>query len=83
MWEEPKKMDDPAVIHAALKQSGLDADALLAAAQTPEVKDRLIKNTESAVARGVFGIPTFFVGSEIYFGKDRLRDVEEAIAPSR
>ncbi len=83
MWEEPKKMDDPAVIHAALKQSGLDADALLAAAQTPEVKDKLIKNTEAAVARGVFGIPTFFVGDEIFFGKDRLRDVEEAIGAAR
>ncbi|HEY1707832.1 MAG TPA: 2-hydroxychromene-2-carboxylate isomerase [Rhizomicrobium sp.] len=80
MWEAPKKMDDPAVIHAALKESGLDADALLAAAQTPEVKDGLIKNTEAAVARGVFGIPTFFVDGQIYFGKDRLRDVEEAIA---
>jgi 2-hydroxychromene-2-carboxylate isomerase len=83
MWEAPKKMDDPAVIRAALTESGLDADALLAAAQTPEVKDKLIKNTEAAVARGVFGIPTFFVGGEIFFGKDRLRDVEEALAAAR
>lgn len=80
MWEAPKKMDDPAVIPAALKESGLDADALVAAAQTPEVKDKLIKNTEAAVARGAFGIPTFFVDGQIYFGKDRLHDVEEAIA---
>jgi 2-hydroxychromene-2-carboxylate isomerase len=80
MWEAPKKMDDPGVIHAALTESGLDADALLAAAQTPEVKDGLIRNTEAAVARGVFGIPTFFVDDQIYFGKDRLRDVEDAIA---
>jgi 2-hydroxychromene-2-carboxylate isomerase len=80
MWEAPKKMDDPAVIRAALIESGLDADALVAASQTPEVKDTLIKNTEAAVARGVFGIPTFFVDGAIYFGKDRLRDVEEAIA---
>jgi 2-hydroxychromene-2-carboxylate isomerase len=80
MWEAPKKMDDPAVIHAALKESGLDADGLIAASQTPEVKDKLIKNTEAAVARGAFGIPTFFVDGEIYFGKDRLRDVEEALA---
>jgi len=83
MWEAPKKMDDPAVIHAALKESGLDAEGLLAASQTPEVKDKLIKNTEGAVARGVFGIPTFFVGSDIFFGKDRLRDVEDAIVASR
>ena len=80
MWEAPKKMDDPAVIRAALLESGLDADRLLARMQDPEVKARLIANTESAVSRGAFGIPTFFVGSEMFFGKDRLRDVEEAIA---
>jgi 2-hydroxychromene-2-carboxylate isomerase len=79
MWEAPRKMDDPAVIRAALMESGLDADGLVAASQTPEVKDTLIKNTDAAVARGAFGIPTFFVDSAIYFGKDRLRDVEEAI----
>ena len=78
MWVEPKKMDDPAVVTAALAQSGLDP-ALLERAQAPEVKARLIANTESAVVRGAFGIPTFFVDGEIYFGKDRLRDVEEAI----
>ena len=49
------------------------------APQAPEVKAALIANTEDAVARGVFGIPTFFVGDEMFFGKDRLRDVEEAI----
>lgn len=79
MWEVPKKMDDPTVIAAALAKSGLDANALIAASQTPEVKETLVKNTEAAVARGVFGIPTFFVDGAIYFGKDRLRDVEDAI----
>jgi len=79
MWEEPKKMDDPAVIHAALLESGLDADALIAAAQTPPVKQELMANTEKAVERGAFGSPTFFVGSEIFFGKNTLRDVEEEI----
>jgi 2-hydroxychromene-2-carboxylate isomerase len=79
MWEAPKKLDDPQVIRAALLESGLDADALLAAAQTPEVKQRLMDNTDAAVARGAFGIPTFFVGENIYFGKDRLCDVEEEI----
>jgi 2-hydroxychromene-2-carboxylate isomerase len=83
MWAEPKKMDDPEVVRAALGQSGLPADALLARAQTPEVKDRLLKNTESTVARGTFGSPTFFVGGEIFFGKDRLRDVEEKIVRTR
>jgi 2-hydroxychromene-2-carboxylate isomerase len=79
MWEAPKKMDDPQVIRAALVESGLHADALLAAAQTPEVKRRLMDNTEKAVARGTFGAPTFFVGDEIFFGKDRLPDVEAEI----
>lgn len=79
MWERPKKMDDPAVCRAALLESGLDADRLLSRAQDPDVKDTLVRNTQAAVDRGAFGIPTFFVGSEIYFGKDRLRDVEEEI----
>jgi 2-hydroxychromene-2-carboxylate isomerase len=80
MWAEPKKMDDPEVVRAALTQTGLDAAALLARTQEAEVKDRLLKNTEASVARGTFGSPTFFVGNEIFFGKDRLRDVEEEIA---
>ena len=80
MWEAPKKMDDPAIIRDALAESGLDADRLIARAQEPDVKTKLMENTEAAVARGAFGIPTFFVENEIYFGKDRLRDVEDAIA---
>ncbi len=80
MWEVPKKMDDPAVIRAALLESGLDADGLVAAAQTAEVKQRLMANTEEAVSRGVFGSPSFLVGEELFFGKDRLRDVEDEIA---
>ena len=79
MWEEPKKMDDPDIIRQALDQSGLDGGAILAAIQDQAIKDRLIANTEDSVARGNFGSPTFFVGTEMYFGKDRLRDVEEAI----
>jgi 2-hydroxychromene-2-carboxylate isomerase len=80
MWAEPKKMDDPAVIGAALASSGLPAAELFALAQTQPVKDRLLANTTASVERGAFGAPTFFVGDEIYFGKDRLRDVEEALA---
>jgi 2-hydroxychromene-2-carboxylate isomerase len=79
MWAEPKKMDDPEVVRAALQESGFDATSLLARAQEPEVKDRLLRNTQESVARGTFGAPTFFVGNEIFFGKDRLRDVEEEI----
>jgi 2-hydroxychromene-2-carboxylate isomerase len=83
MWEAPKKMDDPEVIRAALPESGLDADKLIAAAQTHEVKQGLMNNTEDAVARGTFGSPTFFVGKEIFFGKDRLGEVEAEIARAR
>jgi len=80
MWAEPKDMDDPEVVRAALQESGFDAATLLARTQEPEVKDRLLRNTQESVARGTFGNPTFFVGNEIFFGKDRLRDVEEEIA---
>ena len=83
MWAEPKKMDDPEVVRAALEQSGLNAAALLARTQEPAVKDRLLKNTEASVARGAFGSPTFFVGSELFFGKDRLRDVEEELVRAK
>ena len=72
-------MDEPAVIQAALEASGLDGAGVLARTQDQEVKDQLLKNTEASVERGTFGSPTFFVGDEIYFGKDRLRDVEEMI----
>jgi len=79
MWAEPKKMDDPDVVRASLDGSGLDGKRLLELAETPEIKNRLIENTQRSVNRGTFGAPTFFVGDEIFFGKDRLRDVEESI----
>ncbi|MBN9568430.1 MAG: 2-hydroxychromene-2-carboxylate isomerase [Alphaproteobacteria bacterium] len=79
MWETSRKMDDPAEIEAVLREGGLDAQALMAAAQSAPVKQRLMANTESAVERGAFGSPTFFVGDEIYFGKDRLGEVEAEI----
>ena len=79
MWSEPKKMDDPDVIRAALEESLLPADALIAGMADPEVKQALIANTEAVVERGVFGAPSFFIGEELYFGKDSLRDVEEEI----
>ena len=79
MWEEPKKMDDPGVMMAALNASGIDAGRIAAKAQEPEVKSRLMQLTEDAVRRGAFGSPTFFVNDEMFFGKDQLRDVEEEI----
>lgn len=83
MWEEPKKMDDPEIIRGALDASGLPGARLLERTQDPAVKARLIGNTEASVERGSFGAPTFFVGDEIFFGKDSLRDVEEEIVRQR
>ena len=83
MWEEPKKMDDPQVARAAFLSSNVDFDRLFARAQQQDVKDRLLKLTQDAVDRGAFGSPTFFVGKEMFFGKDQLRDVEEAIVAAK
>ena len=82
MWERGADMADAAVIAAELQAAGLDAAPLMAAAQEAEVKQGLLANTQQAHARGAFGAPTFFVGDEIFFGKDRLREVEEAIVAS-
>ena len=80
MWVEPKKMDDPAVAAQALSASGLDAAKLFARTQDPDVKAKLIENTQGAVERGAFGSPTFFVGKEMFFGKEQLREVEEMVS---
>jgi 2-hydroxychromene-2-carboxylate isomerase len=79
MWEEPKKMDDVEVFRSAFISSGIEIGRLMARAQQDDVKKRLIDLTSDAVNRGAFGSPTFFVGNEMFFGKDQLRDVEESI----
>ncbi len=83
MWGEPKKMDDPAIFRAALDEAGLPTAQILELIETKPVKDELIENTNRSVERGTFGSPTFYVGNEIFFGKDRLRDVEELIVASK
>lgn len=83
MWEEPRKMDDPANAREAFIASGIDYDALLRRAQEADVKNRLIALTQDAVDRGAFESLTFLVGDEIFFGKDQLRDVEEAIVTAQ
>lgn len=82
MWSDHRKLDDPAVLMKSLTDAGLPAAKLAELVQDPEVKQTLVDNTTQAVERGVFGSPTFFVDGEIYFGKDRLWEVEEAIAAS-
>jgi 2-hydroxychromene-2-carboxylate isomerase len=83
MWEQGLKMDDPEVFRRALADAGLPADQLIARSQDPEVKAALVTATQELVDRGGFGSPTFFVGEEMFFGKDRLRDVEEEFVRQR
>jgi 2-hydroxychromene-2-carboxylate isomerase len=85
IWEEGIDVSDPAAIGAAVSAAGFDAEDLLARSQTAEVKEGLKANTEQAVERGAFGIPTMFVGpkggpTEMFFGKERLGQVEEELA---
>ena len=79
MWERGLKMDDPAVIGSVLTEANLDATRLMQATQQPEVKAALMAQTQAAHDRGAFGAPTFFVGDQMYFGKDRLQEVEEEV----
>lgn len=83
MWKTPRKLDDPTVTKAALDAAGFDGAAILARTQNQAVKDRLAENTEASVDRGTFGSPTFYINGEIYFGKDRLADVEQAIIAAK
>lgn len=79
MWEDGLKMDDPDVFVDAMDTAGFDGAELIERSQEPDIKKKLIDNTNGAVARGAFGIPTFFVGDEMFFGKDRLVGVVEAL----
>jgi 2-hydroxychromene-2-carboxylate isomerase len=79
MWVRGLKMDDPQVIGASLTTAGLPVGEIMRLVQTDEVKSVLLKNTEEAFNKGAFGSPSFLVGEELFFGKDRLRDVEEEI----
>lgn len=83
MWEKGLNMGDADVVRVALADGGLDADRLMARAQEQDAKDRLMANTSDAVERGAFGIPTFVVGKEIFFGKNTLREVEEEIVAQK
>ncbi len=79
MWEQGKNMADPEVIAEVLREHGPPADDIVAAVQDPEIKQELIDNTSRSVERGAFGSPTFFVGDEMFFGKDRLLELEAEI----
>lgn len=79
MWEQGRNMNEPTEIIDVLNMAGIKSGALLEATQQSDVKNGLLVNTQSAFERGAFGSPTFFVENEIFFGKDRLREVEEEI----
>ena len=80
IWVDAQNMNDPATVASVLQAGGFDAQALLALAAEPDVKAHLKSQTEEAVARGVFGAPTFFVGEQMFWGQDRLDFVREALA---
>ncbi|HEX8419017.1 MAG TPA: 2-hydroxychromene-2-carboxylate isomerase [Sphingomonas sp.] len=79
MWARGLDMGQTDIVARTLAEAGLPVERLLALSQSPDVKQRLLDNTQAAFEKGAFGSPTFLVGDELYFGKDRLRDVEEAI----
>ncbi|MGC6535569.1 MAG: 2-hydroxychromene-2-carboxylate isomerase [Parvibaculales bacterium] len=76
MWEQDLKLDDPEVLHKAYADAGFDADKIMADMGSEPIKARLMETTAAAVERGAFGIPTFFVGDEMFFGKERLDQLE-------
>ena len=82
MWEDGADMGDAQVVRDVLDKAGLDSAALLALAENPEVKAELMANTEAAANRGAFGVPTFFVGEDMFWGKERLGQVEAALTKS-
>jgi 2-hydroxychromene-2-carboxylate isomerase len=75
-------MNEPSEIIAVLAEAGIDSGVLIQTSQHPDVKNELLANTQYAHQRGAFGSPTFFIGNEIYFGKDRIREAEEEILRS-
>jgi 2-hydroxychromene-2-carboxylate isomerase len=82
LWEDGLNLVQPDTLAKAFDDAGLDGQALVALAEDPDVKAELVANTEAAVSRGAFGVPTFFVGQEIFWSKERLAQVAAALAKS-
>lgn len=80
VWERGLDGSDAEALAGELAAGGFDAAALSAAAEDAAVKQRLADNTTAAVERGAFGIPTWFVGEEMFFGKERLGQIEDELA---
>lgn len=79
VWVDGKDLGDLEVVKSVLESAGIDVEKVMTSIQDPAIKSALIANTEEAVERGVFGVPTVFLGSEMYFGQDRLQFVEQAM----
>jgi 2-hydroxychromene-2-carboxylate isomerase len=79
MWRTPRNLGDLAELAPVIRRAGLEADEFSALIDRDETKARLKATTEDAIARGVFGAPTFFVGDDMFFGQDRMDFVEEAL----
>ena len=80
IWEDDKNISQPDVLAKVLNDAGMDGAAIVAATQTSEVKQALIETTQACVDRGAFGLPVFFLGDDIYFGKDRVWQIEQAVS---
>jgi 2-hydroxychromene-2-carboxylate isomerase len=78
-WGDGENISDAKVIESALAKAGLDGKRLVEATQSQDVKDELRRNTDLALARGVFGVPMIFVGERSFWGNDRLEFVESAL----
>lgn len=75
-----RNINDPAVLAAIADELGIDKAALAAGVQEPAVKDKLKALVDEAIARGVFGAPTIFVDGEMFWGNDRLPQIERWLA---
>ncbi|GCB02473.1 2-hydroxychromene-2-carboxylate isomerase [Ralstonia sp. SET104] len=80
MFEHPRNLGDLQELAAVLEAAGISPALMLELVQDDHVKQTLRKTTEEAVARGVFGAPTFFVGDAMFWGQDRLHFVEAALS---
>lgn len=79
IWEKNLKLDDAEILKSYLLSEGLDADALINVSEDPSSKNKLLENTTKSVDFGVFGIPTFKIGDEIFFGKEALLEIPKYI----
>lgn len=79
MWSTPKKLDDREILAGVLADEGLPASEIMTAIEDPQVKQKLISNTSRSVQMGSFGCPTFYISGAIYFGKDKLQEIEEQL----